>query len=99
MSSYNNDTTQIKNSHNSTKKSIKQNSPEIKKSSGICINTLKADSYNWLMGIVALLCILFSIGSICISIYINNQTLKELNEFKETTNNNFKLVQTVFLEK
>lgn len=99
MSNYTNDSNEVKHSHNLYKnKKIEDSNGGngIRRSSGISINTFKADSYNWLMGVVAILCILFSLSAVGASLYINNQTLKELETFKSETKDNFILLQEVF---
>lgn len=109
MSNYTNDTNDVSHSHNiyknrsnkdlsktDQKTSSCSSNNGIRRSSGVNINTFKADSYNWLMGVVAILCILFSLSAVGASLYINKQTLKELETFKNETKNNFVLLQEVF---
>lgn len=103
MGNYTDDSTEVKHSHNLYKnKRIDDQSTfknnQIKRSQGVNINTVKADSYTWLMGIVCLLCIIFSISAVVVSYYISNQALKAVEELKSETNENFELLQKIFIK-
>lgn len=103
MGNYTDDSTEVKHSHNLYKnKRIDDQSTlrnnQIKRSPGVNINTVKADSYTWLMSIVCLLCIVFSISAVVASYYISNQALKAVEELKSETNENFELLQKIFIK-
>lgn len=103
MGNYTDDSTEVKHSHNLYKnKRIDDQSTcknnHIKRSPGVNINTIKADSYTWLMSIVCLLCIVFSISAVVASYYISNQALKAVEELKSETNENFELLQKIFIK-
>lgn len=103
MGNYTDDSTEVKHSHNLYKnKRIDDQSTfknnQIKRSQGVNINTVKADLYTWLMGIVCLLCIIFSISAVVVSYYISNQALKAVEELKSETNENFELLQKIFIK-
>lgn len=103
MGNYTDDSTEVKHSHNLYKnKRIDDQSAfknnQIKRSPGVNINTVKADSYTWLMSIVCLLCIIFSISAVVASYYISNQALKAVEELKSETNENFELLQKIFIK-
>lgn len=103
MGNYTDDSTEVKHSHNlyKNKKASDQlvcRNNQIKRSPGVNINTVKADSYTWLMSIVCLLCIVFSISAVVASYYISNQALKAVEELKSETNENFELLQKIFIK-
>ena len=103
MGNYTDDSTEVKHSHNlyKNKKASDQivcRNNRIKHSPGVNINTVKADSYNWLMGIVCLLCIVFSISAVVASYYISNQALKAVEDLRVETNKNFETLQKIFIE-
>lgn len=103
MGNYTDDSTEVKHSHNlyKNKKASDQlvcRNNHIKHSPGVNINTVKADSYTWLMSIVCLLCIVFSISAVVASYYISNQALKAVEELKSETNENFELLQKIFIK-
>lgn len=103
MGNYTDDSTEVKHSHNLYKNkrlddqsTFKNN--QIKRSQGVNINTVKADSYNWLMGVVCLLCIVFSISAVVASYYISNQALKAVEDLRVETNKNSETLQKIFIE-
>lgn len=100
MSDYKNDSTSVKNSHNINKNRRGSDNYDFHGArGGQNISVMKTDSYNWLIGVVALLVIVISILSSVATIAVMDTKLSDRDEKITELTNRFELLSNYIVEK
>lgn len=100
MTDYNNDTTSVRNSHNIDKRRINTNSNSNNHNMNFQglrgnhnINVMKADTYNMVLSMLALILVIFSIGS---AIWAVDKSKAEIEKYRSEYREDIRDLQTKY---
>lgn len=101
MTDYNNDTTSVRNSHNIDKRRINSNSNSNNNNMNFQglrrgnhnINVMKADTYNMVLAMLALILVIFSIGS---AIWAVDKSKAEVEKYRNEYREDIRDLQTKY---
>lgn len=76
---------------------ITSSNNSIRGSSGVSINTFKADSYNWFIGLTILLCIIFSLCSVGFAMREIYNVRNDMVRMEQDVNGKIDLLQKIIV--